>query len=461
MEFNEINERDAAELGAIVAPQRISCGESSCALHSKDQSSHRAYVPGAVIWPLSAEEVAKIVSYACDRLMPVTAWGMGSSLEGNPIPVCGGIVLDFSMMNRVLAIRHEDFQADLEPGVIYQDLNETLRHQGLFFPPDPGARATIGGMIGNNASGSRTVRYGATRDHIMRLKVVLADGEIIEIGNRASKSSSGYDLVHIFVGSEGTLGIVVEATVKLTPIPAEFSAAVASFPSAEEAASAVFGIRRAGLDPVALEFLSPECMELVSREQGISIASGPAVFAEFAGPSASYLAETVVYAEEICRENGSLKYEAGIGRDRRDKLFRARHSLGEMIIRSHPDRKIMTTDVAVPISMFPSMIAFADAESRKTSLPRYLFSHAGDGNIHLVVLGRKDRESEIRTVEELNSRIVMKAIELGGTATGEHGVGIGKRIFMEREHGKSLEWMRRIKGLFDPKGILNPGKIFP
>ncbi len=461
MRFYIINQTHEAELRAIVEPQRISCGESSCDLHSRDQSSHTACRPGIVIWPLYAEEVSRILAYASNHLIPVTAWGMGSSLEGNPIPVFGGIVLDFSMMNKVIGIRQEDFQADLEPGVVYQDLNEALRLKGLFFPPDPGARATIGGMIGNNASGSRTVRYGSTRDHILRLKVVLADGEIIELGNRASKSSSGYDLAHVFVGSEGTLGIIVEATVRLTAIPAEFSAAVASFPSAEAAANAVFGIRRAGLDPAALEFLSPECMELISKEQGVSIGVGPALFAEFAGPSISYLKEVVELAQEICEETGCLKYEAGIGKGRRDQLFRARHGLGEMIIRSHPDRKIMTTDVAVPISMFPSMITFADEESRKTSLPRYLFSHAGDGNIHLVVLGKKDSDSEIRMVEELNSKIVLKAIELGGTATGEHGVGIGKRIFMEKEHGRSLEWMRRIKALFDPKGILNPGKIFP
>jgi D-lactate dehydrogenase (cytochrome) len=414
-----------------------------------------------VIWPLCQEEVSRILFYADEHVIPVTAWGMGSSLEGNPIPVSGGIVLNFSTMNRIIRVRDEDFQADLEPGVIYQNLNETLRHRGLFFPPDPGARATIGGMIGNNASGSRTVRYGATKDHVMRLKVVLAGGEIMELGTRASKSSSGYDLLHLFVGSEGTLGIVVEATLRLSAIPSEFSAAIASFDSAASAAGAVFEIRRAGLDPIALEFLSIECMELVAREMGIALKVSPTLFMEFAGASAGYLKDVVDTAGEICRENGCLDYESGIGRDRRDRMFKARHSLGETIVRNHPDRKVMTTDVAVPISRFPSMIAFAEQESAATGLPRYMFSHAGDGNIHLVLLGKKEDEAEGCIVEEINRKIVLKAIEMGGTATGEHGVGIGKRCFMEKEHGTSLGWMKRIKGLFDPKGILNPGKIFP
>ncbi len=461
MDFCFLTESHIKDLGRLIEKARISCGDSVCDLHSKDHSSHPACRPGAVIWPISKKEVSDVLSYANEHIIPVTAWGMGSSLEGNPIPLKGGIVLDFSLMNKVIEIREEDFQADLEPGVIYQDLNEMLRHRGLFFPPDPGARATIGGMIGNNSSGSRTVRYGATKDHVLRLVLALADGEIIEVGNRASKSSSGYDLLHLFVGSEGTLGVILEATIRLTPIPNEFSAAIAVFESAPLAATAVFEIRRNGLDPVALEFLSGECTELMNRQAGLSLLVGPTIFVEFAGPSVEYLKEVSQTAGEICRNYGCLSYQQGVGRAMRDNLFKARHTLGEMIIRSHPGRKAVTTDVAVPISRFPQMISFARSLCLDLALPNYLFSHAGDGNIHLVIMARLEEESEAATVREINSKMVLKALELGGTATGEHGVGIGKRRFMEKEHGPSLKWMRRVKSLFDPKGILNPGKIFP
>jgi D-lactate dehydrogenase (cytochrome) len=461
MDYFKLSKACLSDLKAMVERKRISFGDSVCELHSKDQSSHTPCRPSAVLWPQSREEVSKILSYANKHMIPVTPWGMGSSLEGNPIPVAGGIVLDFSMMNRILRIREEDFQADLEPGVVYQDLNEAIRHKGLFFPPDPGARATIGGMIGNNSSGSRTVRYGATKDHVMRLVVALADGQIIEVGNRASKSSSGYDLLHLFVGSEGTLGVTVEATVRLTPIPAEFSAAVASFEEVRAAAQAVFEIRNAGLEPAALELLSGECMALVNNYLGLSMQEEPTLFMEFAGPSSSYLREASEIAGEICREKGATAFHSGIGRQMRDHLFKARHGLGEMIIRTNPGKRVFTTDVAVPISLFPAMIAFADEKSRSIGLPSYLFSHAGDGNIHLVLLASSDDDKEMALVQEINSAMVEKALELGGTATGEHGVGIGKRRFMEAEHGASLAWMRRVKGLFDPNGILNPGKIFP
>jgi len=230
MNFTTLNPAHLEKLRSMVEPDRFSIGESVLDLHAKDESRHKPCRPEAVIWPTDRSEVSAILSYANEHLIPVTCWGSGSSLEGNPIPVHAGIVLDFNRMNRILAIREEDFQADVEPGVIYQDLNHKLRHEGLFFPPDPGARATIGGMIANNASGIKTVRYGSTKDHVLRLTVVLANGEIIETGTRASKTSSGYDLIHLFVGAEGTLGVVVEATVRLTGLPAELSAGIANFP---------------------------------------------------------------------------------------------------------------------------------------------------------------------------------------------------------------------------------------
>lgn len=459
--FNLLTSRDVKALQSMVAADRFSVGESVLDLHSKDQSRHDPRRPEAVIWPINESEVVQIVRYADNRLIPVTAWGSGSSLEGNPIPVRGGLVLDFSKMNRIIDIREEDFQADLEPGVIYQDLNKKLRHKGLFFPPDPGARATLGGMIANNASGTRTVRYGSTKDYVLKLSIVLANGEVIDIGTRAAKTSSGYDLIHLFVGSEGTLGIVIQATVRLIGLPSEFSAAVGTFSSVEAAGKAVFEIIRSGLDPAALELLDPECIEIMNREQDLGLLISPTLFMEYHGPTRSHLAEVLDMAQAICEEQGCLNFRPGLGRDERDHLFEARHQLAEMIVRNHPDRDSITLDVAVPIAAYPEIITLAHEEKEKSGLPAYIFSHAGDGNLHLKLMGRHGDEMEWGIIGQMNQRIVLKALALGGTATGEHGVGMGKKQFMEKEHGKGLEWMKRIKNLFDPNGIFNPEKIFP
>jgi D-lactate dehydrogenase (cytochrome) len=445
----------------MVPPDRFSTGESNLDLHSEDQSQHPACRPEAVIWPVDRVEVSEILKYANKNLIPVTGWGAGTSLEGNPIPVKAGLVLDFSQMNKILDIREEDFQADVEPGVIYQDLNEKIRYKGLFFPPDPGAQATIGGMIANNASGTRTVHYGSTKDYVLRLSVVLNNGEIIETGTRASKTSSGYDLIHLFVGSEGTLGIVVEATLRLVGLPAEFSAAIVTFPSVEAAGKAVYEIIRSGLDPAALELLAPDCIKLINQEQDLGLNVSPTLFMEYHGPTKNQLTEVLEIVQEICKAEGCSEFRSGLGREERDDFFKARHELGEMIIREHPGCSMMIMDIAVPITAYLEMIAFVREESEKTGIPGYIFSHAGDGNLHLVFMGKKGDEREWKVIDQANQRIVSKALAMGGTATGEHGVGIGKRKFMEAEHGKSLEWMKRIKSLFDPNGILNPGKIFP
>ena len=461
MSFNPLNKTHIRDLKSMVSPDRFSTGESNLDLHAKDQSRHKPCRPEAVMWPATKDEVSGILQYADNNRIPITGWGSGSSLEGNPIPLKGGIVLDFSRMNRILDLRVEDFQADVEPGVIYQDLNKSLRHQGLFFPPDPGARATIGGMIANNASGTRTVRYGSTRDHVLRLSMVLASGRILEVGSRVSKSSSGYDLLHLLVGSEGTLGLVVEATLRLVGLPEAYSAAIVTFSSVDAAGAAVYEIMRAGLDPAALEMLSPECIELINREEGLGLAVSTTLFMEFHGPGKGQLAETLDMAREICHEKGCGEFRLGLEREERDRFLKARHELGEMIIRTHPDRAPISLDVAVPITAYPALIALARKEAEQSGIPGYIFSHAGDGNIHLVFMGKRDDPDEWARIDQVDDRMVSKALKLGGTATGEHGVGMGKKKFMAAEHGKSLEWMKRIKSLFDPNGILNPGKIFP
>jgi D-lactate dehydrogenase (cytochrome) len=461
VKFNKLSQRNVKYLESIVGSGLFSTGESNLELHAKDQSQHPASRPEAVIWPINRFEVSEILRYANEHLIPVTGWGSGTSVEGNPIPVCGGLALDFSRMDRVLEIREADFQADVEPGVIYQDLNEKLRHKGLFFPPDPGARATLGGMIANNASGIRTVRYGSTRSNVLRLTVVLANGEILEVGTRSSKTSSGYDLINLFVGSEGTLGMVVEATVRLRGLQEEFSAAIVTFPSIETAAKAVFEIMRSGLDPASLELLAPECVDLINKEKDLGLAISPTLFIEFHGAGKAQLHEVTKMAQEICKDSGCRDFVLGIERKDRDDLLKARYELAEMIIRNHIGRSHTVIDVAVPVSAYPEIITLAREESLESGIPGYTFGHAGDGNLHLIFMGKTGDKKEWAIIDQLNELIVRKAIEVGGTATGEHGVGIGKRKFMAAEHGRSLEWMKKIKNLFDPNGILNPGKIFP
>jgi D-lactate dehydrogenase (cytochrome) len=460
MQFNALTEKHIQRLKQLVAEDRFSTGDSNLDLHSKDQSRHPACRPEAVIWPVNKKEVSSILVYANRHRLPVTAWGAGSSLEGNPIPIFKGLVLDFTLMNHILEIRESDFQADVEPGVIYQDLNSSLKHKGLFFPPDPGARATIGGMIANNASGLRTVRYGSTRENVLLLKVALANGDLIEIGSRSAKVSSGYDLKNLFVGSEGTLGIIVQATVRLRGRPEESMVAIASFPAVEIAARSVFEIVRSDLDPATLEIMDHNCIKLINKESNLSLEETPTLFVEFHGAVKTQVEQTIDMTREICNDFNCLDFMSGVQRSERNILVKARYELAENIRRSAPDRTHVVLDAAVPISAFPRIISFARRESSGSGIPVYIFGHAGDGNLHLAFMGKTGDKKEWAIIDRINERVVEMAIALGGTATGEHGVGLGKRKFMNQEHGESLAWMLRIKTLFDPNGILNPGKIF-
>ncbi len=445
----------------IIPADRLSTGVSVLDLHAKDQSMHPPSRPDVVIWPENPKEVSEILAYATRSGIPVTPWGSGTSLEGNPIPVKSGVVLDFARMNRIVEIRASDFQVDVEPGVVYQDLNDKLKYSGLFFPPDPGARATIGGMIANNASGTRTVYYGSTKDYVLKLSVVLAGGEIIEMGTRAAKSSSGYDLIHLFVGSEGTLGVVVAATLRLAGLPSEFSAAVVTFPALSNGGKAVFDIVRYGLNPAMLELLDTACVSLINREKRLGLPESPTLFIEYHGPTRQQLNDALDMTKNICEDAGSLEFRPGIGRAERDRLFEARHELGEIIKRSHPGCDTLVLDMGVPMSAYEEMVSVARENMAKAGVIGYLFSHAGDGNFHINLAGRKNDRQQWERIDEIVDRMVSAAIEMGGTATGEHGVGIGKRKFMAAEHGSSLKWMKQVKHLFDPTGILNPGKIFP
>jgi D-lactate dehydrogenase (cytochrome) len=453
-----ITNDDLNNLKTIVGEPFVSTGESVLNLHSHDESYHAPILPDVVVWPHNTGEVSRIAGYAFERKIPITGWGVGTSLEGNPIPVNRGIVIDFQQMQCVLAVRTEDFQVDVEAGVVYKELNKELARHGLFFPPDPGAAATIGGMIGNNASGIRTVKYGATKDHILRLVVVLPGGEVIRIGNRARKTSSGYDLIHLFVGSEGTLGLVTEATLRLVGLPANFMALRVTFPKARNATDTVFNVMSSGFSPAALEFLDSNVIGVLNRDRKLTMEESPTLLMEFNGFSEEGLKAEMDFIEELCGENGSTFIDKGIGRAERDRLWEMRHLTFESIKRQHPGLLPLIVDIAVPLSCYSDMAAFIKEEVQ--DLIAYVFGHAGDGNIHVIVMDSPSDRGRWAKVEDANRHIVEKALEFEGTCTGEHGVGIGKRGFLPHEHGDSLELMKRIKTLIDPEELFNPGKIF-
>jgi D-lactate dehydrogenase (cytochrome) len=459
--FNRVAESDLTFLKDLVGAERVSTGQSELDLHSVDETYHRGYLPEVVVWPKTTEEVSRILKRANEKTIPVTPWGAGSSLEGNPLPVYGGMVLDFQQMDRILAVRADAFQADVQPGIKYQDMNKVLSRDGLFYAPDPGANATIGGMVANNASGIRTVKYGGTKDNVLKLEVVLPTGEVIRTGTHAHKSSSAYHLLHLFIGSEGTLGIVTEATLRLFGIPEKFSAAIVNFESVEDASKTVYEVMGSGLGPAALELLDQETIRVINQEGKFALKEAPTLFLEFTGASDISLKEDLNRAREICEGNQATDFQPGVGREERNRLWEARHQAYEFIKRHNPGFSFMIIDTAVPISRYSAMIRFAKETIERHEIKGYLFGHAGDGNLHVVVAGNFEDPDFIERRDRANEEIVFHALSLGGTATGEHGVGIGKRKFMTQEHGASLGVMKRMKHLFDPKGILNPGKIFP
>lgn len=461
MSFQALTGADLAYLKSALAPDRVSTGESVLNLHSCDQAYHRGYLPEVVVWPESTEEVSAVLKHANERRLPVTPWGAGTSLEGNCVPAAGGIVLDFQLMNTILAVRPEDFQVDVQAGVTHKDMNKALSRHGLFFPPDPGANATIGGMIATNASGTRTIKYGSTKDNVLRLKAVLANGEVIHAGSRSHKSSSGYDLVRLLVGSEGTLAVVTEATLKLKGIPEEFSAAKAVFGSVRAAADTVTDIMAYGLVPAALELLDAGAIRYINGDGHIHLDENPTLFVEFTGSSKASLAEDLKQAEEIARARGCIHFQGGVGRDERNRLWEARHGFGESMIRGNPGLGILIVDAAVPLSKFSDLVEYGIRTATSFGLNACISSHAGDGNLHLNIPGNMHDPEFLGRLNQAYHQIVTFAIAQGGTATGEHGIGIGKRKFMVQEHGPGVEIMRGIKNYFDPNGILNPGKVLP
>jgi D-lactate dehydrogenase (cytochrome) len=458
--MQEFSAQQMAELSSLVPSDQFSTGQSNRELHLRDISFHHGTLPAGIIWPVSTEEVSRVLTWSYQNDVPVTPWGAGTSTEGNPVPTRGGLVVDMTRMNRILEIRPQDLQADVEPGLLRKELNRQAGKYGLFFPPDPGADATIGGMIANNASGVQTVKYGATKDYVMRMIVVLPQGQVIHTGCKAPKSSAGYDLTRLFVGSEGTLGIVTAATLRLTGIPSHYLAATIRFPDLESASRAVALMIGAGLGPAALELLPPKLIRLMNQEKALGLAEQPSLFCEFHAISDTALQETAQLAKDLCEDCGAVGFRYATQERDRKELWRARHEAWETIHRAHPKKETLIVDAAVPISRYPEMVVFSQHAVDEHRSIGYVFGHAGDGNLHVVLVGDPADQEDWGRLEAINQVIVEKAVRLGGTCTGEHGVGIGKRRFMELEHGESYQLMRRIKSLIDPKGLMNPGKIF-
>jgi len=458
LKFKSLSSDLLTQLISLVGTGNISTAKADLDLHARDQSQHPAHSADVVIWPETAQQVAEVLRLANENRIPVTPWGVGTSLEGNPIPLFGGISLSFERMNKIIAVHADDFQVTVQPGIGHKDLNAQLTRYGLFFPPDPGANATIGGMLANNAAGIRTVKYGASKDNVLRMQVALADGQLIEVGSRSVKQSSGYDLLHLFVGSEGTLGVITEATLKLVPIPAYMSAVVAAFPNIQAAVETVVAVRGSGLDPAALELIDSAHTKMLRETEGVDLVDYPTLFMEFHAAHEATLEQGLATVRDICDEMGAISFKSTTDNTERKKLWHARHHSYEIMVRSHPDKQFFINDVAVPISAYPALIGYVEQIKQEHHITAYMIGHAGDGNVH-VEFPYKD-QAEYAKALECNGLIVLRALELGGTATGEHGVGIGKARYMPKEHGAALEVMRAIKHTLDPNGILNPGKIF-
>ena len=456
--FNPVSESILQQLTAVVGATNLSTAQSERNLHAQDMSHHPARLSEVVVWPTTAQQVADVLRIANEHGAPVTPWGAGSSLEGNPIPLYGGISLSLARMSDIIEVHQDDFQVTVQPGLGYKDLNEKLRRFGLFFPPDPGANASIGGMLANNAAGSRTVKYGATKDNVLAMEVALADGRLIRVGSRSIKQAAGYDLLHLFIGSEGTLGVITEATLKLTPVPTVMSGVKVTFDSVETAVEAVVAVRGSGLDIAALELVGAKMAELITRGGDDDWGDQPLLLMEIHTTHEEAAELDLTLVQEICEELGAINFQATTDPAVRKKMWQARHHMFETQVRMFPGYQWQLMDIAVPISAYPELIAHATQILQEYDTHGLMVGHAGDGNLH-VSIPYKD-EATWQSALIINDSVVYKAIELGGTSTGEHGVGIGKAKYMQREHGPGLEVMRLLKQTLDPNGILNPGKIF-
>ncbi|MFZ9961726.1 MAG: FAD-binding oxidoreductase [Burkholderiales bacterium] len=446
------------ELVALLG-DRVSTNPNVRDTHGKDESWHHPHRPDAVVFPKTNEEVSEIVKICARHNIPVIAYGTGTCLEGNVIPHRGGVVVDLMNMDQVLRVSQEDLDCTVQARVTRKQLNEHIKDLGLFFPIDPGADASLGGMAATRASGTNAVRYGTMRENVLALTVVLADGRIIRTSRRARKSAAGYDLTRIFVGSEGTLGIITEVTLRLYGVPESMASAVCSFDSLEGAIDTVIQTIQLGIPVARIELLDDVQMNAVNQFSKLDYPVKDTLFLEFHG-SETGVQEQAELVQAIAEENSGGEFKWTTKAEERNKLWAARHDVTYATKSLRPGAEIWATDVCVPISKLAECIIETKKDLKESFLIAPLVGHVGDGNFHLGFLINRDDKREMEEAERLNDRLVMRALALDGTCTGEHGIGLGKMKFLTAEHGEGVSVMREIKKALDPHNIMNPGKIF-
>ncbi len=437
---------------------RLARSKSELDHHGGSESYFPLTPPDAVAYPVSTQEVAAIVRICADHKCPVIGWGAGTSLEGHGLAINGGISVDFARMNRVLEINPEDMDIRVQPGISREALNDELRATGLFFPVDPGANASLGGMASTRASGTTTVRYGSMRDNVMGLEVVLADGRIIRTGGRARKSAAGYDLTRLFVGAEGTLGLITELTLRLHGQPAAVSSAVCAFDSIDGAVASVIEAIQLGVPVARIELVDAATAAAVNAYSGMDFPEKPHLLLEFHG-SDSAVQEQAETVGEIVVDHGGDGFRWSTLPEDRNRLWKMRHDAYRAILASRPGARAIVTDACVPISKLAEAIAETRADIDRTGLTAPILGHVGDGNFHAILMIDESNAAEVDAAKALSGRLAERALRLAGTVTGEHGVGYGKLDYMQAEHGEGWAVMTQIKKALDPDGIMNPGKV--
>ncbi|WP_417207009.1 FAD-binding oxidoreductase [Antarctobacter sp.] len=443
-----------------VLGERVSLSKSDLDAHGASESYFPPVPPQAVVYPRSTDEVRQIVEICAKADVPMIGWGAGTSLEGHGQALRGGVSVDFRHMNRVLEIRPADMDVTVQPGVTREALNEELRATGLFFPVDPGANASLGGMAMTRASGTTTVRYGSMRDNVMGLEVVLADGRVIRTGTRARKSAAGYDLTALMVGSEGTLGLVTELTLRLHGQPEAVSAGICAFPDMAAATAAVMETIQMGIPMARIEFACAQTARAFNAYAGTDMAEAPHLMVEFHGSPQSTEQDAERFAE-IVADHGGSAFRWSAREEERRALWAMRHNGYYAILASRPGARAVVTDICVPISRLAQAIEATQADIADSGLPGPILGHVGDGNFHAILLIDPDQPAELGKAKELAARMATRAIQLGGTCTGEHGVGYGKLPFMQSEHGDAWQVMGSVKAALDPQNLMNPGKLVP
>ena len=460
--MNKARELDAALLADLraILGDRVSTSRGVREHHGKDESYYAYAAPDAVVFPRSTEEVRDIVNVCRRYHTPMIPYGVGTSLEGHILATAGGVCIDTSQMNRVIAVHAEDMDATVQAGVTRKQLNEEIRHAGLMFPVDPGADATLGGMAATRASGTNAVRYGTMRENVLSLTVVTADGRIVRTSRRPRKSAAGYDLTRLFVGSEGTLGIITEVTVRLYAVPEAMSAAVCSFKDMKGAVDTVIETLQHGIPIARSEALCATTMKAINAYNKTRYKEQPTLWIEFHGTEAG-VAEQARLVQAIATENGGEDFEWATKPEDRNRLWSARHQAYFAGLQLRPGTRAVSTDVCVPISRLTACIVETTRDIERASMPIPLFGHVGDGNFHCMVLIRPDSAADLEEAKAFNARLVDRALALEGTCTGEHGVGSGKIGSLRKEHGEAVDLMVAIKRTFDPENLLNPGKVVP